>query len=84
MFNYQYMEQINKIDEQEKRVKGVKSWSRRIDRLKQRNKEPMTEAKFCKKYGFTIEVFNRNKNGIAFPSKKRFEKIEEALKAEGV
>jgi len=75
-----------KMYEQNERVKKVRSWSARIKRLTSRKRKPMTEVDFCVKHGINNVWFNRLKNGKTsfIPSKKSVDKIEAALKSEGV
>lgn len=73
-----------RITEQTERLKKVKSWGARISKLVNRKKNPMSEAAFCEKYGFHTAEFNRHKNGVTFPRKKAVERVEQALKKEGV
>jgi hypothetical protein len=75
-----------KIQEQRRRIKTAKTWGKRIDKLKDRGERSLTEADFCKKYGFNKAHFNRQKNCKSdfIPSKKTVERVEKALKDEGV
>lgn len=73
-----------RLKDQKKRIKTVSKWKGRIDRIINRKKSPMSEAKFCEKYGFHTAAFNRQKNGLSLPTIKTIEKVDKAFKDEGV
>ena len=74
----------DKITEQQNRLKKINRWPARIDKLRKRKKNPMSESEFCDKHKFHKAWFNRAKNGGLFPRPKAVLKVEKALKAEGV
>lgn len=82
--NYLNMTPEQKIKQQQDRLKKVKAWTARIEKLRKRKKNAMSEAQFCRKYGIHPSGFNRNKKGVSFPTQKTVDRIEEALKSEGV
>lgn len=68
------------------RLAKILRWPQRVEKLRLRRKNPMSEAEFCGKHNIQQAWFNRLKNGRGepFPSKKSVERIEKALKQEGV
>lgn len=78
------MTQEEKIKEMQDRLQKVRSWDRRLERLANRRKNPMSQADFCRKYGFHPAGLSRRKNGKEFPTPETVEQIERALKKEGV
>lgn len=84
--NDQSMTAEDRIIEQKKRLEKIKRWPGRVEKLRIRRKKPMSEAEFCEKHQIQPAWFNRLKNGGGepFPSKTSVERIEKALKAEGV
>ena len=77
-----------KIAEQVARLKKIKKWPARLNKLRSRKKNPMQEAEFCRKHGLPIANFNRNKKspqtGASFPTAETVERVEKAFEAEGV
>lgn len=73
-----------KIQEQCDRLDKVRRWPARIEKLRKRKKNPLKEAEFCRKHKLHPAGFNRNKKGASFPTAKTVERVEKALKAEGV
>ena len=88
MRNYITMTIEDRIQEQKDRLKKIKSWEARIEKLAKRKKDPMSEAEFCRKYKFHPAGINRNKHSHitnkSFPTKKTVARVEAALKSEGV
>lgn len=74
----------DEIAELQERLKKVKLWPARIEKLRKRKNNPMSEAEFCRRHKLDPATFNRNKNLIDFPRAKTVLKIEKALKSEGV
>lgn len=75
------------IKDLQDRSKKVSLWSARIEKLAKK-KKPLSESKFCEKYGFHKAALNRQKKSVTtgrdFPTERTFKMIEKALKAEGV
>ncbi len=74
----------DRIEEMHKKIEAIKKWSKRLEKLRLRKKDPLSERQFCEKYGMSVAGFNRIKNGIYIPQKANFNKIEAAFKAERV
>ena len=72
--------------EQIKKLQMVRKWSARIQKLRDRKQDPLTEVDFCNKYGIHASSFNRHKNlnDDKLPSVKFFEAVENAMKVENV
>lgn len=64
----------------------VKGWDSRLEALKNRKENPLSESVFCDRYGIHKSRFNSLKNGktTSLPSFKIINQIENALKSEGV
>jgi len=80
-------EQIKKEAQKNlKKVDTIKDWPKKMDAMKVRKKNPLTEAAFCQKYGFNVSRFNRYKNFKegALPSDDLMTRINNAFKAERV
>lgn len=75
-----------KMAKQEQALSMIKRWSERVEKIKSREEAPLSEAAFCNKYDIHIGRFNQIKNGKAtsLPSLKIIDKVENALKSEGV
>lgn len=74
----------NDLTPVEKRIETARTWSKRIDKLASRKKDPKSEAEFCRVYGFNPSHFNRNKNLLKVPNQKTVDAVEKALLSEGV
>ena len=73
-----------KIEEQQSRLDKIRLWEKRISILRNRKKNPLTEAAFCRKYNLPIASFNKNKNCIRLAKQETVDRVEAALKSEGV
>jgi hypothetical protein len=59
------------------RIEEIKKWPDRLAKLE-------SEAAFCDKYHLSKGQFNKTKNLLRMPSQKYFDKVEKALRKEGV
>lgn len=66
------------------RLQEIDKWPQRLGRLESREIKPLSEAAFCEKYGLSKWQFNRVKNLAKMSSQEYFEKVEKALRKEGV
>lgn len=65
------------------RIREIEKWPQRLKRLESKD-NPLSAAAFCEKYGLSKWQFNRVKNLAKMPSQEYFEKVEKALRKEGV
>lgn len=75
------MEHLKTIKDIEKRAELVKTWNSRI---KQMRSKGMYGTKFCRKYGFHGVHLWRAKNSKPLPEWAFINRVENALKKEGV
>lgn len=75
-----------KLTAQKQVIELISKWDLRIEALKSRKENPLSESMFCNLYGINKFTFNSIKNGNypCIPSKKMIAKIEAAFKSEGV
>lgn len=78
------MTREEQIKEDLERIEKINLWSIRIKKLSTRKREPLSEAMFCAKHGFSKSHFNRIKNGKVFPRQIFFDSVEKALVLERV
>jgi hypothetical protein len=75
-------EQKNKAEAE--RIKKIKKWQGRLDKLAKRKTDPLTEGEFCDRHGLPRSRFNRNKNLIGVASEDKVNSVEAAFVKEGV
>jgi hypothetical protein len=70
----------------EKRFAKVKTWKKRLKKLNNRVKDPLSDHDFCLKYDIAEPWFNREKNGknVGIPRESSVDKVEKALAKERV
>jgi hypothetical protein len=73
-----------KLTPVEKRIAIARTWAARIKKMTDRKKNPKSEAEFCRDNGFDFGLFNRNKNLRVVPTQRTVDRIEKALKKEGI
>jgi hypothetical protein len=66
------------------RLKIIKTWQTRLEKLRARKDGAMKESEFCRKYGFSKVPFNRAKNLKVIATQATIDRVEAAFKQEGV
>jgi hypothetical protein len=77
----------NDLNHIERRIMTARTWAVRVERLLKKKKKSnpfYSEAEFCRAYGFDYGFFSRVKHVRVVPSQGTIDKIENALKCEGV
>jgi hypothetical protein len=74
----------HRLQQEKERLEAVARWAERIETLKNRPLNPMSEKEFCDKHGLDAAAFNRRKKGHIAVREKTFRLTENALAAEGV
>jgi len=73
-----------KLQKKIAQIAAIDKWQKRLDRLKKRKIEPLSEAAFCRKHGISETYFSKMKAGHRVPKEATFNEIESAFVAEGV
>lgn len=72
-----------KLSEEQARFEAAINLKKRIMKLADRKKNPMSMGNLCKKHGLDIAVVSKVTTGARLPEQGTIDAINKALKAEG-